>query len=136
MGTCASGYASAAVTCPFDTSEPMVAPVNYWVSYEDFELVSSFSVVFMTPPTDFVCAIEGSHFGGHVFTITGANMGKGVAVSHVVDGVYLFGAGCNENLADVNTLTYVTNASGSDSGAAIAIVSITANGLLSMTAIK
>ena len=133
MGTCASVDAAAAVTCSFDTNESMAGPINYWVGYEDFGLVSSFSEVFMTPSIDSISAIEGSHFGGHVVTITGADMGKGVAVSHVVDGVNLCAAGCNENLVDVNTLTYITPASGSDSGTVTATVSVTAMGVSSTT---
>ena len=90
----------------------MAGPLNYWVGYEDFGLAGSFSGVFMTPSIDSISAAEGSHFGGHVLTITGADMDKSVAVSHVIDGVNLCAAGCSENLVDDNTLTYVTPASG------------------------
>ena len=134
-GNCAAVDVSAAVTCAFDTGASMAGPLNYWVGYEEAGFVSSFSGVFMTPSIDSISAAFGSHFGGHVVTITGADMDKSVAVSHVIDGVNLCAGGCSENLVDHNTLTYVTPASGTDTGTVTATVSVTANGLSSGTVI-
>jgi hypothetical protein len=66
-------------------------------------------------------------------TITGADMDKSIAVSHVIDGVDVCASGCSENLVDGNTLTYITPASGFDAGTVTATVSVSANGLTSST---